>query len=173
MISPRPQDADGFFTDQSQAKSDDSEWDETRRWVDELHQLNSSFTPQPASQPVGPLGMSRDSLNGTIQGNHFHPSNDHYDERPLPINIPLDTNLEEENESVKSQRWHHQENDDQTREESSEQRLPPPPPLVFEEEIPTRDEETPRASPRVSFSLSMFEFGIRTGKFRSSNNNRR
>lgn len=111
MVSPRPQDADGFFTDQSQAKSDDSEWDETRRWVDELHQLNSSFIPPPpTSQPVGPLGMSRDSLNGTIQGNHFHPSNDHHNEIPLPVIIPFETNLETENTPVKFERYYRKNN---------------------------------------------------------------
>lgn len=148
VVSPRPQDVDGFFTDRSQAKSDDSEWDETRRWVDELHQLNSSFTPPPppSSHPVGPLGMSRDSLNGTLQGNHFPPSNDYRNEQPLPIMIISEGDSETDNAAIKIQRWY-RKNNTRIKHKKFE------PETVFEEDIPTRDEDTPKASPRVCFSF--------------------
>ncbi|CAF1422790.1 unnamed protein product [Adineta steineri] len=92
VLSPRHQhhDADGFFTYQSQQKSfqeksvDDNEWDETRRWADELHQLNSPFTPEQQTQGVGPLGMSRDSLNGTVTGTNLFQTIAQQQEQPLP-----------------------------------------------------------------------------------------
>ncbi len=92
MLSPRQNDVDGFFTDQSQQKSfqqksdddDDDEWNETRRWVDELHHLNSSFIPEQQYRNIGPMGMSRDSLNGTITGTNIYQTNDNQHEQPLP-----------------------------------------------------------------------------------------
>jgi len=91
VLTPRENDVDGFFTDQSQQKSfqqksddDDDEWDETRRWVDELHHLNSSFIPQQQYQNIGPMGMSRDSLNGTITATNIYQNNENQHEQPLP-----------------------------------------------------------------------------------------
>ena len=119
VITPRQHDVDGFFTDQSQQKSfeqkpDDDEWDETRRWVDEIHHLNSSFTPispQQENRNVGPVGMSRDSLNGTIteKANHFQ-SNDNQHEKPIPTSESDDTGKailnEVEQATVTIQRWY-------------------------------------------------------------------
>jgi len=89
-LSPRQNEVDRFFTDQSQQKSfqqksdDDDEWDETRRWVDELHHLNSSFIPQQQYQNIGPMGMSRDSLNVTITATNIYQNNENQHEQPLP-----------------------------------------------------------------------------------------
>ncbi|CAF3411768.1 unnamed protein product [Rotaria socialis] len=92
VLSPRQQDADGFFTDESQKKSfepkpDGEDCDDTRRWIDEINQLNSSFTPPPDNHTVGPMGMSRDSLNGTMTatGANIFQANDHRRDRFLPI----------------------------------------------------------------------------------------
>jgi hypothetical protein len=88
-LSPRQNEVDRFFTDQSQQKSfqqksDDDEWDETRRWIDELHQLDSSLIPEQQNRNVGPMGMSRDSLNGTITGINLYQLDDNRHEQPLP-----------------------------------------------------------------------------------------
>jgi hypothetical protein len=72
VLSPRRDDVDAFFTDheqqqqrQSSQQKTDDEWDDTRRWVDDLHHVNSSFTPQhQQSRGVGPS----DSLNGVSAG---------------------------------------------------------------------------------------------------------
>ncbi|CAF2118138.1 unnamed protein product [Rotaria magnacalcarata] len=92
VLSPHQQDADGFFTDESQKKSfepkpDEEDCDDTRRWIDEINQLNSSFTPPPDNHTVGPMGMSRDSLNGTMTmtGANIFQANDHRRDRFLPI----------------------------------------------------------------------------------------
>ncbi len=124
---------DGFFTDQSHQKSEDGDWDETRRWIDELHQLNSPFLPQ--EQPnrnVGPMGMSRDSLNGTIAGNNLYQSNDNRYELPLPTKesvsnaqgLPTETDLEVENASIKIQRWYRKNNTKRKQRPSIEREKP-------------------------------------------------
>ncbi|CAF0743508.1 unnamed protein product [Adineta ricciae] len=77
--SPQQDDVDAFFTDRvhqnyhQQQKFDEDQWDDTHNWVDKLHSVNGSFTPQQHIQPVGPTGISRDSLNGAtnlLQSSH-------------------------------------------------------------------------------------------------------
>ncbi|CAF3507731.1 unnamed protein product [Rotaria sp. Silwood1] len=130
VLSPHQHDVDAFFTDQSQQKSfeqkpDDEEWDETRRWVDEIHHLNSSFTVEQQQQQqqqnhgVGPMGMSRDSLNGTVTGTNFFPSNNNQHEQLMPTFESLPTgqvistevDLQAKNSSITNQQWHQQTNE--------------------------------------------------------------
>ncbi|UJR32223.1 hypothetical protein I4U23_019688 [Adineta vaga] len=100
VLSPHHHQVDAFFTDQSaqksvQGKSDDEEddWDETRRWIDQLEQINSSEPSQHQTRNVGPMGMSRDSLNGTVTGTNFFQSIDNRHEQPMSplesVNIDL------------------------------------------------------------------------------------
>lgn len=90
--------------------------------------------------------MSRDSLNGTLQGNHFPPSNNNRNEQPLPIMIISEGNFEKDNAAMKIQRWYRKNN---TRIKQNKFR----PRILSGEETPTRDEDTPRASPRVCFPI--------------------
>ncbi|CAF4165186.1 unnamed protein product, partial [Rotaria sordida] len=62
LTNSQHDDVDAFFTDRQQEqehllqqKSDDKEWDDTRRWIDELN-LNTSFIPQQQNRGVGPIG---------------------------------------------------------------------------------------------------------------------
>lgn len=107
-MDSRQHEVDGFFTDQSQHKSDDSEAEETRRWADELHQLNAPILPQEQQQQqsrdVGYLGMSRDSLNGTVPSTNLH------DELPLPTKQSMNTDPKSEEASIKIQRWYRKNN---------------------------------------------------------------
>ncbi len=104
--------------------------DDRRRWVDELHELNSSFIPQQPTRNVGPMGMSRDSLNGTFAGNH--------DYRPTSESISTrQVTPQEEDATIKIQRWYRKNNlrNKQTN-------------LGPQREVP--DEKTPTPSPRAS-----------------------
>ena len=144
MITPRQPDVDTFFTEQNHQKSfpdksDADEWEETRRWVDNLHQLNSSFTLQQQNQGVGPMGMSRDSLNGTITGANLLQSNDNRREPPLPTlesdhtrqTIPAEIDPRRENASITIQRWYRQNNE----------RLQPKKSASFKQKEPLEDEQ--------------------------------
>lgn len=86
MISPRHDSADGFFTDQEQVPPVTDERSETRQWMNELSLSNSAFhahETQPSRPAVGPLGMSRDSLNGTTTGVLLFPAHDKQDAPPV------------------------------------------------------------------------------------------
>ncbi|CAF2977960.1 unnamed protein product [Rotaria sp. Silwood2] len=137
VISPRQHDADAFFTDQSQQKSfekkpgDEDEWDDTRRWIDEIHHLNSSFTAQQQNHGVGPMGMSRDSLNGTITGTNLFPSNDNQHEQLMPIPessrtgqlISTEADLKSGNSSIAIERWY-EKNDERIEEKQLQKQEP-------------------------------------------------
>ncbi|CAF0738605.1 unnamed protein product [Rotaria sordida] len=130
VLSPHQHDVDGFFTDQSQQKSfeqklDDDEWNETRRWTDEIHHLNSSFIVQQQNHGVGPIGMSRDSLNGTITDTNLFPSNDN--QRMPPSEsfhtgqvISTEDDLKAENTSINIQQSY-QKNDGRIEENKLQQ----------------------------------------------------
>ena len=104
MISPRDDSVDRFFTDQEQIPSFADDHNESRQWVDELSLPHSAFDAletQPSRTAVGPLGMSRDSLNGTTTGVHLLQTNAERVVRPVPQ--PRDTT---ENASITIQRWY-------------------------------------------------------------------
>ena len=67
---------------------DDDEVKETEKWLDDLHQLNTLSTVNGDSikKAAVPLGMSRDSLNGTLTTMVVHPTRD--DRLPTLISIP-------------------------------------------------------------------------------------
>ncbi|CAF3016626.1 unnamed protein product, partial [Rotaria sp. Silwood2] len=111
-------DADAFFTDRQQEqqqysiqqKTDDEEWDDTRRWVDELD-LNTSFIPQQQSRGVGPIGMSRDSLSA---GNNLLQSSHNRRGQHMPASqiagisqaTPIEIDLKAKMASITIQRWY-------------------------------------------------------------------
>jgi hypothetical protein len=112
--------------------------------VDDLHHLNSSVTPQEQHQQnrhIGPLGMSRDSLNGTITRTNLFQSNDNQHEQPKPISeshttgqiTSTEADLDPLRATANIQRWY-QENH-----------------TTLEQEKPTHDEYA--LTPRVRFSL--------------------
>ena len=133
---------EAFFTDQSQQKSfqgksdDDEDWNDTRQWVDELHHLHAVATQQQPTRDVGPMGMSRDSLNGTIAGARLFRS--------------IDNRREQAMSPVESTRT-----DQRTPTEDDKSMIEPELVAAFEQPHPTVDhQEHPRiASARVSFSL--------------------
>ena len=105
--------------------------DDTRRWVDELHELNSSFIPQQPTRDVGTVGMSRDSLNGTLVGN--------FDYQPTTGSITTrQVTPQEEGASIKIQRWYRKKN------------LGNRPRTNLEQHNEAPDEKTPTPSPRAS-----------------------
>jgi hypothetical protein len=120
--------------------------DDTRHWVDELHQLNSSFIPQQPNRNVGLMGMSRDSLNGTTAGNHFPQSNDY---RPTTESVSRKqvTPKQEEDATIKIQRWY-RKNNKRIKQKN------------FEQEKVTEDDKTPTPSPRVCFSFLRSNLGF-------------
>jgi hypothetical protein len=105
VISPTHDSADGFFTDHEQVPPVTDERSETRQWMNDLSLSDSAFHAherQPIRPPVGPLGMSRDSLNGTTTGVHFIPIRDEPDAPPPVIRKPQSP----EAASIKIQRWY-------------------------------------------------------------------
>jgi hypothetical protein len=113
VLSPRRDDVDAFFTDNQQQqrqsfqqKADEDEWDDTRRWVDDLHHVNSSFTPQhQQSRGVGP----GDSLNGNLLQSSHNRRGQHMPASQIagigqPTGIELD--LKAKVASITIQRWY-------------------------------------------------------------------
>ncbi|CAF1273302.1 unnamed protein product [Rotaria sp. Silwood1] len=117
-------DVDAFFTDREQQqqqqqysikqKTDDDEWDDTRRWIDELD-LNTSFIPQQQSRGVGPIGMSRDSIHGgTISGNNLLQSSHNRRGQHMSASqiagisqaTPIEIDLKAKMASITIQRWY-------------------------------------------------------------------
>ncbi|CAF1560514.1 unnamed protein product, partial [Rotaria sordida] len=97
-----------------QQKSDDKEWDDTRRWIDELN-LNTSFIPQQQNRGVGPIGMSRDSLSGgTIGGSNLLQSSHNRRGQHMPASqiagisqaTPIEIDLKAKMASITIQRWY-------------------------------------------------------------------
>jgi hypothetical protein len=161
-LSPEQHDVDAFFTDQSQQKSfeeksDDDGWDETRHWVDELHHFNSTLIPQQQTREVGPLGMSRDSLNGTITGINLLQSTDNRREHPMsPLGsasieqvTPTEADLNAEVASITYEQLYpvNHTRFEQTQLEEQQRST------SFELKTPTDDEQK-----QVSFSFSILNY---------------
>ncbi|CAF4837456.1 unnamed protein product [Rotaria socialis] len=114
-------DVDAFFTDRQQhhehssnKRGDDEEWDDTRRWVDELN-LNTSFSPHQQSRGVGPIDMSRDSMNGgTMASTHLLQSGNNRRGQQMPASqiagiaqsTPMEADLRAKTASITIQRWY-------------------------------------------------------------------
>ncbi|CAF4034112.1 unnamed protein product [Rotaria sordida] len=121
LTNSQHDDVDAFFTDRQQEqehslqqKSDDKEWDDTRRWIDELN-LNTSFIPQQQNRGVGPIGMSRDSLSGgTIGGSNLLQSSHNRRGQHMPASqiagisqaTPIEIDLKAKMASITIQRWY-------------------------------------------------------------------
>jgi hypothetical protein len=82
--------------------------------VDEIHHINSPFTPQ-QNRGVGPVGMSRDSLNaGAKTGNNLLQSSHNRREQHMPASqiagiaqaTPTEVDLKAKMASVTIQRWY-------------------------------------------------------------------
>ncbi|CAF1478867.1 unnamed protein product [Adineta ricciae] len=150
VLTPRRHQAESFFTEQSQQKSvegksdDGDDWDETRRWVNELDQTNLSVpSEQHHPQDVGPLGMSRDSLNGTITGAAFFQPIDHQREQHVsPFgSVNIDNRTTPVERPLSSSRQSHQ---DESRIEIEESK-PEEQSAVFEQEkLPENEPKLPR-----------------------------
>lgn len=122
-MSPQHDDVDGFFTDhenqQQQSfhkKTNEDEWDDTHRWIDEIHPINSSFTSsqQQRNRGIGPIGMSRDSLNGGTKGTNLLQSSHNRREQHMPASqiagiaqaTPIEADLKAKMASITIQRWY-------------------------------------------------------------------
>ncbi|CAF0942879.1 unnamed protein product [Adineta steineri] len=122
--SPQHDDVDAFFTDREQQqhrqsfqqKPNDDDWDDTHRWIDQLHHIDSSFTPQQQQQQqhsrgVGPVGISRDSLNGgtnLLQSSHNRRGQHMPASQMAGISqaTPIEVDLKAKMASITIQRWY-------------------------------------------------------------------
>lgn len=120
MSSSQHDDIDAFFTDHHQQadslkqRLDDEEWDDTRRWVDELN-LNTSFSQQQQNRGVGPVGMSRDSINGgPMASTNLLRSSHNRRGQEMPASqiagiaqpTPIEADLRAKTASITIQRWY-------------------------------------------------------------------